>query len=258
MKSLLGVRHAAFATRDLPAALRFYQDVLGFRPYYVDSEDWAMLMAGDTSLSLIRAEKFERRGETARGGSHHSHLGLTVETRADVDLWHARLREMKSPSVGRTTEHRDGSYGFYFRDLDGNALELIFIPYRSHHLPPPAEGCVVLAHGSRDARWRATIEDLPQRLAAHAPGMRAAVAYMEMASPTLEEVLTAWAKDGLPERVKIFPLFFSGGGHVAKDLPELVARTRLLFPQTELVLQNALGEHPFVREALLAAIVLSI
>ncbi len=121
---LLGVRHAALVTRDLPRAIAFYRDVLGFAPYHVRDRDWAMVRLGGTTLSLIVAPI---PAEREVGGSHHAHVGLNAPSPEAVDAWHAKLAALL-PGIGRCTQHRDGSYGFYFRDPDGNALELIHIP----------------------------------------------------------------------------------------------------------------------------------
>lgn len=220
----LTVRHAAFPTRSLEAAIAFYRDVLGFQPYYVGSEDWAMLANGDTSISLIRAE-VDRRGSEAKGGSHHQHLGLTVPDRASVEAWHQRLKTSGVRSVGKPSEHRDGSYGFYFRDLDGNPLELIFIPLRSHHQPAPKEAWLIVAPPM--------LGDVAASLRAHVPGVKAG---------TESEL----AKEGMPAEVRVFS--FSDGERV-------VAELRAKYPKSKFVLASTVGQSAAVREAVLSEIV---
>lgn len=110
----LGIRHAALGITDLERALRFYTSALGFKPYHVTDSDWAMVHEGGTSLSLAH--------------SHPPHLGIVLDSRAAVDSLHAALSASKTASVGRPVRHRDESYGFYFKDTEGNQLEAIFIP----------------------------------------------------------------------------------------------------------------------------------
>ena len=44
---------------------------------------------------------------------------------------------------------------------------------------------ILLAHGSRDPRWRASFEQLASALQARDPARRVWLAYLELASPSL-------------------------------------------------------------------------
>jgi catechol 2,3-dioxygenase-like lactoylglutathione lyase family enzyme len=248
---LLGIRHVAFPTRDLPAAIVFYREVLGFLPYHLGDADWAMLTLGDTTLSLIKASATPMTGA---GGAHHAHVGLNAPTPDSVDQWYRKLSALL-PAVGRPTKHRDGSYGFYFRDRDGNPLELIFIPKRSLAAKPLGEAWVLLARESRDPHWKESLAPLPEQLRLHLPGLRCAVAYLKGDSPSLEELMVQWKTAGLPPRVRIFPLFLGCGASTARDLTSKIQALATAFPDTEFRPQAAIGESIRVREALVAAMV---
>jgi sirohydrochlorin cobaltochelatase len=44
-------------------------------------------------------------------------------------------------------------------------------------------------------------------------------------------------------RVHVLPLFFAGGAHVARDIPEQVSAVRDLFPDVSVEILSPIGEH---------------
>lgn len=104
--------HAAIQVRNLEKSLTFYREVLGFQGQWTGDADWANLRLGPDDLSLVRQD----------GAVHPPHLGLRVDTEAELVAEHARLKEA-GVKVGMIKKHRDGSHSFYFADPDGNILE---------------------------------------------------------------------------------------------------------------------------------------
>jgi sirohydrochlorin cobaltochelatase len=80
---------------------------------------------------------------------------------------------------------------------------------------------ILVAHGSRDPRWRASIEVLAERVATKLPSTVVKVAFMQFDGPTLTEVVDEAVRDGHPI-VRLLPLFMSRAGHVEKDIVPLV------------------------------------
>jgi len=108
-------------------------------------------------------------------------------------------------------------------------------------------GLVLLAHGSRDPNWRKPFEQLQQTIQAQASDAWVGLAYMEMAQPTLEQVL-----NDLPASIKtveILPMFMATGGHMANDVPKLVHDAQERFPQVAMTQHPPVGEHPLVKQA---------
>jgi sirohydrochlorin cobaltochelatase len=112
---------------------------------------------------------------------------------------------------------------------------------------------ILLAHGSGDPRWRKTFEDLIDRLKERLKPLPCELAYMEFASPTLEDTARKVAAAGA-KQITIVPAFFSSGGHVAHDLPELLDSVRKSHPQVTIEMTGALGEFSEVQEAMIATI----
>lgn len=111
---------------------------------------------------------------------------------------------------------------------------------------------VILAHGSRDARWREPFEEIRRRVAAQTTTRRVALAYLQFCEPTLEQVLTDCREAG-GEEALVIPAFMSGGGHLLRDVPEAVLeasrRAGIRVRQS-----GALAEEPEVLDALVAAV----
>ncbi len=109
---------------------------------------------------------------------------------------------------------------------------------------------VCLLHGSRDARWRASTERLVAAVSVHLPAP-VRLAYMSYGGPSLKAVANEIVAAG-GTAIKVWPLFLAGGGHVDKDVPELVAGVRAALPGLEVELLPPLGEHPELPQALAA------
>ncbi len=110
----------------------------------------------------------------------------------------------------------------------------------------PDRRLVVLAHGSRDPRWRLPFSELITDLQARlgADGVR--IAYMEFVSPTLAEVAQEAARDNIHELL-VLPFFLAAGAHLATDVPAQVADAVRRFPRLRIRLAPPVGEHPRVK-----------
>jgi len=106
-----------------------------------------------------------------------------------------------------------------------------------------SECLVLLAHGSRDPRWRVPFERIVDAVQGQSGKTEVRLAYMEFVNPTLMDV----ARECLGQqilRLKILPLFLSTGAHLATDVPEQVNQAKAQFPQLEVELLSPIGEDP--------------
>ena len=101
---------------------------------------------------------------------------------------------------------------------------------------------VLYAHGSRDPVWRSYFEKLASDLQRDLEPDMVELAYMEFASPTLEDIVSSAYEQGV-RRFRLLPLFFAGGAHVANDIPEQVDAVRALFPDATVDILPPVGEH---------------
>ena len=106
---------------------------------------------------------------------------------------------------------------------------------------------ILLAHGSTDPDWRAPFEAFCQQLAP----MPVTLAYMEMAQPTLADVIDRLlAQQSPPSHIDILPMFMAAGGHLKHDVPRQVQAVQQAHPQTQCRLLPPVGQHPLVVQAM--------
>jgi len=121
----------------------------------------------------------------------------------------------------------------------------------------PESAIVLFAHGARDARWAQPLERLRAALTAARPGTTIRLAFLELQTPGLSETLAELAGAGVT-RIDIAPIFWSRGGHIARDLPALVTAFGARAPQVQVsvlpVLAELAGMDAFVVEAILGHI----
>jgi sirohydrochlorin cobaltochelatase len=115
------------------------------------------------------------------------------------------------------------------------------------------DAVVLLAHGARDARWMAPFFRMRDAMEPVLAPATVRVAFMEYAAPTLEDAVVEIRRAGRV-RVLVVPVFLSGGGHVAHDIPRLVAPLQERHPDMHFAISGAIGEEPEVVGAMSDAV----
>jgi sirohydrochlorin cobaltochelatase len=111
------------------------------------------------------------------------------------------------------------------------------------------DALVLFAHGARDPEWRVPADALAQRLRGSLPGVRIAVAFLEFMAPTLPEAVDALVAAGA-RRLAIAPLFWAEGGHLKREVPELLAECAQRHPGVSIDRWPVLGDSAPVLDAL--------
>ena len=111
-------------------------------------------------------------------------------------------------------------------------------------------GLVLFAHGARDVRWREPFERLAEKVRAARGSDAGAVllAFLELMEPDLPTAVGDLVSDGCSV-VTVVPVFFGQGGHVRRDLPEVIERCRGMYPAVEIRCAVAVGEDEGVLDA---------
>ena len=95
-------------------------------------------------------------------------------------------------------------------------------------------GIVLFGHGARDPRWAEPFSRLAAKLqAAHGAAGPVSLAFLELMEPDLPTAVGELVSDGCSV-VTVVPVFFGQGGHVRRDLPEVIERCRGLYPAVEI------------------------
>jgi catechol 2,3-dioxygenase-like lactoylglutathione lyase family enzyme len=130
----LGLRHLALNVRDLDGMKHFYKDLLGFVVEWEPDADNIYLTSGTDNLALHRSTVLTGPStsppstDPAAPGAALDHLGLIVRNAEDVDRWAAFLEARGVAMAAEPRTHRDGARSCYFRDPDGNSVQVIFHP----------------------------------------------------------------------------------------------------------------------------------
>lgn len=115
---------------------------------------------------------------------------------------------------------------------------------------PRSSALLLFSHGSPDPEWAAPLMRLQDILAAREPDKVVALAFLPPASPTFEAVVAQLVAAGV-KHVTVAPVFLARGGHVKRDLPELVQQARALHG-VDFAILPTLGEAEVLLEAMAA------
>jgi len=102
---------------------RFYVELLGFAVEWEPDPDNTYLSSGIDNLALHHAAT-----PTASTPGALDHLGLIVREAEDVDRWAAFLEGNGVTMSAKPKTHRDGARSCYFKDPDGNSVQIIHHP----------------------------------------------------------------------------------------------------------------------------------
>lgn len=108
---------------------------------------------------------------------------------------------------------------------------------------------ILFAHGAREPRWVEPFERLRAKVAIHEPDVPVVLAFLELMTPSLERAADDLVAAGCTS-LTIVPVFLGRGGHVRRDLPELIARVAAAYPHVALRVAGAIGENETVLDTL--------
>ncbi len=124
MPRIENVLESSLYVEDVPRAVRFYFDVLGLRLLETfDGGQGAALAAGRSVLLLFRAARTRQQTEPPpHGAQGPSHLAFRVKPE-EMAAWKQHLVRHGVP-IEMEHAFGDNIPSIYFRDPDGNSLEL--------------------------------------------------------------------------------------------------------------------------------------
>ncbi len=106
---------------------------------------------------------------------------------------------------------------------------------------------VLLAHGSRNAKWSGTLDTALDPLRDEFGRERVYLAYLQMARPTLSDVVRTVAAEGA-RTIRILPLMISEGNHLQEDVPSEVEALVEEYPSISIEVLPPIGKHPLFQE----------
>jgi catechol 2,3-dioxygenase-like lactoylglutathione lyase family enzyme len=117
------IGYVTLGTRDLDRAAAFYDRLLGElgAKRFMESPRFIAWSAGRGTPGLSVALPYD--GDTQHCGNGHM-TALAVGSRANVERLHALALALGGSDEGAVGERFPGFYAGYFRDLDGNTLNV--------------------------------------------------------------------------------------------------------------------------------------
>jgi len=124
MPEIHDVVEAALYVDDLERAGAFYRDVLGLPQVMKKEGRHVFFRVGEGLLLVFDPETSQTGGAVpAHGAEGAGHVALGINW-ADLDAWRERLRDYRI-DIEQEVDWPPGGKSLYFRDPDGNSVELI-------------------------------------------------------------------------------------------------------------------------------------
>ncbi|MFF0541943.1 sirohydrochlorin chelatase [Nocardia thailandica] len=108
---------------------------------------------------------------------------------------------------------------------------------------------ILVAHGSRDPRSAATVAEVGELVTRQFPAVDVRTAFLDLNTPSVEQVADAVAADGHAHAVAV-PLLLGRAFHARVDLPGLLAGARHRHPALAITQAGVLGPDPRLVAAL--------
>jgi catechol 2,3-dioxygenase-like lactoylglutathione lyase family enzyme len=123
-----GLAEIVLVVDNVPAAARFYEDVVGLKPETEASDDWAWFWAGEEGapqrVALHRGRLLFEEHSPYPEGERFGRVHFAFEvTAADLDAAVDRVRRAGVDVYGPTEFEWMKAKSYYFYDPDGNLLE---------------------------------------------------------------------------------------------------------------------------------------
>ena len=117
---------------------------------------------------------------------------------------------------------------------------------------PSASALILFAHGARDPEWAAPLRRVQAAVQAAQPTATVDLAFLEFMTPDLTACVAGLAERGI-RRIAVVPMFIAQGGHLKRELPEMLTLLRSTHPQIEFSLSGPIGEDDQVIAAMARA-----
>lgn len=112
-----------------------------------------------------------------------------------------------------------------------------------------SEGIILLGHGSRLEEANEEIRTIAAVVARGEQADFYETAFLSLTQPDLSEASLRLVQKGV-KRIIIAPVFLVTGNHIARDIPEEIAKLKAVYTETEFVMSGHIGTHPGVAEIL--------
>ncbi len=111
---------------------------------------------------------------------------------------------------------------------------------------------VLFAHGARDPEWANPLRRVQAAIRQRAAGMAVELAFLDFMAPNLHNCAAALVAAGAANII-VIPMFFAQGGHLKREVPEMLGQLRSTWPEVRFSLGEAIGDNEIVVQAMATA-----
>ena len=111
---------------------------------------------------------------------------------------------------------------------------------------------ILFAHGARDPEWAAPLRRVQAAIRRRVDNVPVEIAFLEFMAPNLYDCAAALVAGGAASIV-VIPMFIAQGGHLKREVPEMLGQLRSTWPEVQFSLGGAIGENEIVVQAMATA-----
>jgi sirohydrochlorin cobaltochelatase len=108
---------------------------------------------------------------------------------------------------------------------------------------------ILFAHGARDPEWANPMRRVQAAIRQRITTAPVELAFLEFIAPTLPECAAQLIAAGAT-KIVVLPMFIARGGHLKREVPEMLEMLRSTYPAVEFSLGGAIGENEIVVQAM--------
>ncbi len=111
---------------------------------------------------------------------------------------------------------------------------------------------ILFAHGARDPEWASPMRRVQAAIRQRLSSVPVEVAFLEFMAPNLPDCAAALIGAGA-SGIVVMPMFIAQGGHLKREVPEMLDQLRSTYPEVQFSLGGAIGENEIVVQAMATA-----
>lgn len=111
---------------------------------------------------------------------------------------------------------------------------------------------ILFAHGARDPEWASPMRRVQAAIRQRVVGVPVELAFLEFIAPSLPDCAAQLVGQGA-QKIVVLPMFIARGGHLKKEVPEMLEILRSTYPDVAFVLGGVIGENEGVVRAMAEA-----
>ena len=119
--------------------------------------------------------------------------------------------------------------------------------------PTSTQALILFAHGSSNPTWREPFDDIARKvqvlLVEQGQAVAVQLAFLELMSPSVDQAIHDLTQQGVRD-IRIVPLFFGVGKHIAEDLRNIIDAAQMAHPDVVIQIMPALGQSDWMRQAM--------